>query len=733
VYLHYSHDGQPWNSIPGTAFAASTNASFPASQGWWFVEVAGNEVTWVTTNGQGQWDNNNGRNYQVRGGGCDCVMDVEWCRTECEQRAQVNSPGIYSLENGQVTTIATFPPGCPQENGQTCDGHGVCNTTTYTCSCSSGYWGVTCDGVCPGAPSSICNGHGACDPTSGACDCYTGWATCGGSGANSTLCTTNVQTDPYNCGGCNVTCLPDPGGGVARATCANSTCTRVCVSGWTLCPDGNCYEGSTCPLPGCDTFDVPGTQCVGDNITMPVSLEAARWQTPVRGSAEWLPGFQDYAFLVGHMQLVYSADHQWVNASVVALTRFSNVTLQASFNGSAFSPQLWATFAAPASGPISVVVRGSDGSVLALDEFDFIWDHPAVVPQDPSGDYRSGTKGGIVELWGWPYDDIAQECQAIANAGWLGIKIPTPQEHLFSTEPFQNVMNPWFFSYQPVSLRLQGRFGNRTSLRNMINSCRSVGVRVYADAVLNHMVGSGNDYAALHRIDSGGSCVTWPNKTSTAADPAYFITQDFEFVPNPNTGLPPTQEFPAVPYGPLQFHCERALNSWNDPLDLNAGWLDGTGEGGGLRGRGGERGAGMGRAPRARGVCVQAWWTSTRKTRRRRRASRTTWWTCCRSASRGSAWTRPSTCSRTTSRPSSACSSSAWAARCRWTWWHTWRCSRAARPTCCCATPTAGTTSPSTSSRRCSTRDSRRARWTTSRSGPTSSPPAPAPTAACSA
>jgi alpha-amylase len=46
-------------------------------------------------------------------------------------------------------------------------------------------------------------------------------------------------------------------------------------------------------------------------------------------------------------------------------------------------------------------------------------------------------------------------------------------------------------------------------------------------------------------------------------------------MPNNHTGLPPSQEFPSVPYGPTDFHCERSLNSWTDPLDLNAGWLDG--------------------------------------------------------------------------------------------------------------------------------------------------------------
>lgn len=33
--------------------------------------------------------------------------------------------------------------------------------------------------------------------------------------------------------------------------------------------------------------------------------------------------------------------------------------------------------------------------------------------------------------------------------------------------------------------------GTRAELRAMIQACRTAGVRVYADAVLNHMVGQG--------------------------------------------------------------------------------------------------------------------------------------------------------------------------------------------------------------------------------------------------
>jgi len=52
-------------------------------------------------------------------------------------------------------------------------------------------------------------------------------------------------------------------------------------------------------------------------------------------------------------------------------------------------------------------------------------------------------------------------------------------------------------------------------------------------------------------------------------------TQPFAYTVNPNTGKAPMQEFPAVPYGPLDFRCERTLGSWTDPVALNAGWLVG--------------------------------------------------------------------------------------------------------------------------------------------------------------
>lgn len=34
-------------------------------------------------------------------------------------------------------------------------------------------------------------------------------------------------------------------------------------------------------------------------------------------------------------------------------------------------------------------------------------------------------------------------------------------------------------------------------------------------------------------------------------------------------------EFPGVPYEPMDFHSNKGVNSWNDPMILSTGWLSG--------------------------------------------------------------------------------------------------------------------------------------------------------------
>eukprot|EP00945_MAST-04E_sp_MAST-4E-sp1_P002980 g2980.t1 len=303
-----------------------------------------------------------------------------------------------------------------------------------------------------------------------------------------------------------------------------------------------------------------------------------RWFTPARGTKGYLPSFQDYSHLVGYTSITYSADRSTATVSVNAVHKDSSVTLTYIFDGTqASSSSMGFSSSNFTDKPLKVSVKGSDGTNLDLEPVDFLW-NVQKLKTPAAGDYRNGQKGAIVEMFGWPDEDILEECEFLAKSGYMGVKLYPHQEQVMAAEPFQNLLNPWYFMYQPVSYRLQGRMGSRDDLRKLITTCRGLGVRVYADAVVNHMTGGGNDMG-LHRNAAGSSCTKWGNKSSSLADveggPSPYYTQDFVYTTSPSTGLPQSQEFPAAAYGPLDFHCERVLNSWNDPLDLNAGWLTG--------------------------------------------------------------------------------------------------------------------------------------------------------------
>ena len=179
-------------------------------------------------------------------------------------------------------------------------------------------------------------------------------------------------------------------------------------------------------------------------------------------------------------------------------------------------------------------------------------------------------------MFGWPHEDVKQECEYLAKMGWMGVKVFPVSESVFSYEwPQNGELNPWWFYYQPVSYKLNGRHGTREELRDMIQTCRAAGVRVYADAVVNHMSGGGNDILN-HRNGSSSWCTTWgPKSTSSEESPSPYFTHNWTYEYPANTGLIPGLEYPNAAYIATDFHCERSLSSWSDPFQLNNGWLSG--------------------------------------------------------------------------------------------------------------------------------------------------------------
>ncbi len=115
----------------------------------------------------------------------------------------------------------------------------------------------------------------------------------------------------------------------------------------------------------------------------------------------------------------------------------------------------------------------------------------------------------VVNLFQWNWKSVAAECPRLAKVGYAGVQVSPAQEHA------QVVNNPWWVDYQPVSYQIASRRGDRAAYAAMVQACHAVGVKIYADAVINHMAG-------------GDSGVGWAGSAWTHYDyPGIYQTQDF--------------------------------------------------------------------------------------------------------------------------------------------------------------------------------------------------------------
>ena len=86
----------------------------------------------------------------------------------------------------------------------------------------------------------------------------------------------------------------------------------------------------------------------------------------------------------------------------------------------------------------------------------------------------------FVHLFEWSWNDIATECeQVLGPKGFAAVQVSPPQKSI--------VRDEWWSRYQPISYAIEGRSGSRPEFASMVSRCKSVGVDIYVDAVINHM------------------------------------------------------------------------------------------------------------------------------------------------------------------------------------------------------------------------------------------------------
>ncbi len=108
-----------------------------------------------------------------------------------------------------------------------------------------------------------------------------------------------------------------------------------------------------------------------------------------------------------------------------------------------------------------------------------------------------------VQMFRWKWKDIAKECtNYLGPMGYGAVQVSPPQAAI-------NV-GPWWSVYQPVNFTsLNSQMGSEAEFQSMINTCHAAKVRIYVDAVVNHMAaGSGT---ATNGNTFSAATLTYPN------------------------------------------------------------------------------------------------------------------------------------------------------------------------------------------------------------------------------
>ncbi|MFE0102539.1 alpha-amylase family protein [Streptomyces sp. NPDC059009] len=119
----------------------------------------------------------------------------------------------------------------------------------------------------------------------------------------------------------------------------------------------------------------------------------------------------------------------------------------------------------------------------------------------PSEATPPGDRTVTATLFERPFKDVATACtDQLGPAGYGYVEVSPATEHIQGGQ--------WWTSYQPVSYKIAGRLGDRDAFKGMVDACHKAGVKVIADAVINHMSsgsGTGTGGTAYSKYDYPGT------------------------------------------------------------------------------------------------------------------------------------------------------------------------------------------------------------------------------------
>ena len=137
-------------------------------------------------------------------------------------------------------------------------------------------------------------------------------------------------------------------------------------------------------------------------------------------------------------------------------------------------------------------------------------------------------RSGIVQLFEWKFNDVANECVFLSENGYGGVQISPVQESVVTDK------NSWETRYQPVSYKITSQSGNVDELKNMVMKCYELKIRIYVDVVMNQMARGENEIVGTAK---------------TAADP-------------------PKLQYPGVPYGSDEFNEFCLIKNYTNAFEV---------------------------------------------------------------------------------------------------------------------------------------------------------------------
>ena len=87
----------------------------------------------------------------------------------------------------------------------------------------------------------------------------------------------------------------------------------------------------------------------------------------------------------------------------------------------------------------------------------------------------------VVQCFNWKLKDIEPKLEQFKIQGFDAIQI-NPIQPLK-----ENNCNEWWMSYQPIDFAIGNIYGSKEDLISLCKKANNIGLRIYADVVINHM------------------------------------------------------------------------------------------------------------------------------------------------------------------------------------------------------------------------------------------------------